>query len=379
MILSELADKHEITLVALSWNDEDRQALQELAERGLPVHAIPHGVSRRLSAVPALAGKPLQYAVARSSHFATTTREIIRQADAAGKPFDAIHVEHLRGAAAIDLFKPLGVRTVFDAVDCLAELARLSCLHSTSRLVRAVARYEHPRTQRIESQLIRAADIVTVVAERDRTALLQQNQPANVLVVPNGVNALPQPVPIGSQPEVVFTGKLSYHANQAAADWLTTDIWPQIRQLVPAATLTIAGANPPEWLTKRNGHNGVRVMANPPDMQEVLRSARVAIAPVVYSVGIQNKVLEAMAMGIPVVASPSAAAGLLPGSDGTLALAESARDLAMETARLLLDDIAASRLGAAGFDYVSRQHSWSAVARQFEALYMGEHNEAKAA
>lgn len=371
MLLTELTSRHDVTLIALAWNAEDYAALDEWRSRCTAVHAVPHALRRNLQVTADLARQPLQYVVSRSADFASIARETIATAASAGAPFDAVHIEHLRGAAAIDMLRPLGARTIFDAVDCLAELARLTRAHGPGRIARMIAGYEQSRTQRMESRLLRAADVVTVVAERDRRALLCKQALEHVLVVPNGVQTVPRAVTIADEPTAIFTGKLSYHANQAAARWLIAEIWPRVRQAVPEATLIIAGADPPEWLVRLQGKNGIHIVANPPQMSRMITAARVALAPVVYSVGIQNKVLEAMAAGVPVVASSSAVEGLLPQSLGTLAQADSAHDFALETARLLTDDRAAHRFSFAGYDYVTRHHSWQVVAKRFENLYAG--------
>ena len=245
--------------------------------------------------------------VSTSPDYARRIRVLIQDAIATGRPYDAVHIEHFRGAVAADLFQPLDARVVYDAVDCLAALAEQAQKHGPRRAVRLVAAAERWRTRRAEDQLLDYADTVSVVAERDWAAMIRDRRIANVVVVPNGVERSPLgPGRLPDRPRAVFTGKLSYHANQAAAQWLLEEIWPLVRREMPAAELTIAGADPPAWLRETASRQGAKLIANPPDMDDVIRAARVAVAPIVYSVGIQNKVLEAMAAGRPVVTTTSA-------------------------------------------------------------------------
>jgi glycosyltransferase involved in cell wall biosynthesis len=371
MLLNELAGRHEISLVALVWNDEDEAALDEWARRGIDVYPIPHGIGKRVRALVGGPGRPLQEIASTSPLLARQVRELIARQAGRGLSFDAVHVEHLRGASALRLTEPLGVRTVLDAVDCIAELARLARTHGSNITVRTLGRFEERRTRRLERTFVDAADVVTVVAERDRLALAGNRPTDRIEVVPNGVAALPRPVSLTDSPLAIFTGKLSYHANQAALRLLLDDIWPRVRSDVPDARLVVAGAEPPGWLQRRGASAGVTVVANPADLVPLVRQARVALAPMVYSVGVQNKILEAMACGVPVVATPIAADGLLPAAEGSLLLAGDSGSFSAAVTRVLRDTLLAESLGRSGYDYVTSWHSWDNAARRFEDLYAG--------
>ncbi len=368
-LLEELSRRHEIELIALAWDDSDRQALADWYERGLGIHSIDHTMTARMRGLAGSPLRPLQQMVSASKSFATIARGIIHRASTNGRPFDVVHVEHLRGAAAIDLTAGLPVRTVFDAVDCIAELARLTAAQANSTFTRQVARFELARTVGYEHALVRAADVVTVVAERDRRGLQAAQRYDHIEVVPNGVRALDQPVPLTDEPIAVFTGKLSYHANQAAVRALLDNLWPHIKGRVPEARLVIAGASPPQWLIRRQGRLGVSVVANPAEMAPIIASSRVALAPMTYSVGIQNKVLEAMGCGVPVVATSQAVSGLRSGDQNVCLQADAADAFVELTVRALSDAAFSRELGVNGHRFVRQHYSWDAAARAFEALY----------
>jgi glycosyltransferase involved in cell wall biosynthesis len=369
MLLHELPQRHEVTVLALAWDATDHAALSELHARGVNVHIVRHGAPARVRGLIGDPRRPLQQMVSSSTTFAQTARGLLAHAARQRRPFDVVHVEHLRGAAALDVVTGLGTRVVFDAVDCIAELAHISRTQGPTRAVRWLGALEEQRTARYEARLVQAADAVTVVAERDRAALAKHPGGERVVVAPNGVAALPQPAPTIAAPIAIFTGKLSYHANLAAARWLLDDIWPRVRQELPDARLFVAGAEAPAWLRQRAGTMGVHLIENPPEMLPVIAGARVALAPMVYSVGIQNKMLEAMACGVPVVATASAAAGLPAAAAASFVTAYTPESFAAKVAELLTDRVVARTLGQAGFDYVSAHHTWAALARRFEALY----------
>jgi glycosyltransferase involved in cell wall biosynthesis len=232
-----------------------------------------------------------------------------------------------------------------------------------------IAWREEQPTRRLERAFALASDVTTVAAERDAAALRKLSPDARIEVIPNGVHCLPHPVTLTDEPCVIFTGKLSYHANQAAIRWFVSEIWPWVLQAVSDARLIVAGADPPGWLQSWHGSRRVTVIANPPDMAELIANARVSIAPMPYSVGIQNKVLEAMAAGVPVVATSSARDGIATDDAHVLCASDDEREFAAEVIRLLTEDRLARSVGRLGYDYVRSHHSWRATAERFEALY----------
>jgi len=371
MIIERLCARHEVTLLGLAWNAEDARVLDTWRTRASAVHIIPHGHIRQLGGLLGSPLRPFQEMVSTSPEFALTLRRLLATAEEAGRRFDAVHIEHFRGAAAAGLGRDIEARVIYDAVDCLAALAAQACTHGVQSSVRIMARAEIWRTRRAEDRLIDAADVVSVVAERERAAMVRGRLCEHVVVIPNGVErAVSRPGRLPDLPRVVFTGKLSYHANQAALKWLFDEVWPRVLRLRPAAELTIAGADPPQWVREASRAAGIVLIANPPDMAGVLRTARVAVAPVTYSVGIQNKVLEAMGAALPVVATSSAAAGLGRQAPPGIAVADTAQAFAAEVARLLHDDRYAEALRREGFDYVMQHHDWDDVVRAFEQLYV---------
>jgi glycosyltransferase involved in cell wall biosynthesis len=379
MILTELARQHEITLVALKWDDKDASALEEFRPHLCGAIGVAHTKRDRARAMIGSPSRPLQQIASTSLRFANVVRRLIEEANIQGHPFDSVHVEHLRGASALMLTDRLGVRTVFDAVDCIAELANQARRYGPSPAVRIVARVEEHRTRRLETALVTAADATTVVAERDRVALIEGGAPATIEVIPNGVATRQSPVELTENRVAIFTGKLSYHANQAAVRRLLTEIWPRVHCMLPDARLVIAGSDPPSWLRAVSNSRGVVVVPDPAEIAPLIEDARVSLSPMVYSVGIQNKVLEAFARGVPVVATTSAADGLSTQVSQHMLLADNAADFADQTIRLLEDRWLATRLGSAGYHAVRRDYQWSTAASQFEALYAGNHREAKVA
>jgi glycosyltransferase involved in cell wall biosynthesis len=152
-----------------------------------------------------------------------------------------------------------------------------------------------------------------VVNERERDALRQIAPGARVDVVRNGVDvsALRSPHPPSTDRVVIFCGVMNYDPNVEGAAWLARDVWPLVRRAHPEARLQLAGSDPS--LAVRDLHNpamGIEVTGAVPDVRPYLWKAAVAAAPIHTSRGVQNKVLEAAAAGLPVVVTPAVMEGL---------------------------------------------------------------------
>lgn len=166
---------------------------------------------------------------------------------------------------------------------------------------------------------------------------------------------------------LVFTGAMDYWANVDGCDWFARDVFPRIRAQVPDAQFYIVGARPTRTVRKLGHKDGVCVTGAVKDIRPYLAHASAAVAPLRIARGLQNKVLEAMAMGKPVLATRAAMEGLdLDPSFGSLISAEAA-ELADRGIELLTAGDT-GRLGARGRDFVSRNYDWSRSLAKFERL-----------
>jgi len=360
---------HRIRVLAVQ-PPEDREAASEaLKALGVDVRGFPLSRGRTLwNAVRAWArGEPLQAGYADHPGL----REALRRS--LGESWEVIHVEHLRGALFAQEVPP--ERLVFDAVDSITRLfAQAQALAPTAR-VRYLARLELERTRRFEAGWLSRFPCILISSPEDASALrdLAPDGQAALTVIPNGVDLeFFRPQAISRDPAtLIFTGKMSYHANLAAALDLIRDIMPRIWAHRPEVRVQIVGRNPPAWLRRAARDPRVEIVGTVPDLRPYLARATLAVCPLRYAVGIQNKVLEALAMGTPVVATPPVQGGLsaVPGRD--LVIAEGGEAFAAAVLRLLDSPGERAALGAAGRAYVEAHHRWEALAERLEAVYAG--------
>jgi glycosyltransferase involved in cell wall biosynthesis len=171
---------------------------------------------------------------------------------------------------------------------------------------------------------------------------------------------------------LVFSGKMSYHANVTAALYLVRQVMPLVWAHRPDVRLIIAGSQPTSAVRQLalDHPERVEVTGYVPDLRLPLRQASLAVAPLMYGAGIQNKVLEAMACATPVVASSlavSALSKIQPGMD--CLVANTPQAFAEEVLSLLSDDALRERLGVAGRQYVEAHHNWDDIAAHLETIY----------
>ena len=162
---------------------------------------------------------------------------------------------------------------------------------------------------------------------------------------------------------------MSYPPNVRAASWFAEECFERIRAHVPGASLLIAGKAPVRQVRQLGEREGISVTGFVDSMPEMLRRARVAVAPMLSGAGIQNKVLEAMACGLPVVATTFGAAAIdaAPGRD--LIVADGADAFADAVVGLLLDSARARQVGANARAVVLERHGWDRSAAAIEGLY----------
>ena len=165
---------------------------------------------------------------------------------------------------------------------------------------------------------------------------------------------------------IVFTGVMDYWANVHAVQWFAMHVMPLVREVVPAANFIIVGARPSGEVQKLADLPGVEVTGAVSDVRPYLAHAHVAVAPLRIARGVQNKVLEAMAMAKAVVASPAAVEGIDFSNPEELQVAESEREFASRVIRLLRQDIPA--LAVESRQWVAGRYDWNSNLERIGAL-----------
>lgn len=359
-----LARSHEVTVVCLAQGDADLDNAAALRSIVSQVHAVRLSPYRaRLRACQALLqGQPFTLGYFNEEALRRRVDELVR-----------------RNAIDLAMVFCSGMAQFVESAGHLPRILHFADLDSQkwkeySRQAHFPQRWvyaaESRRLLRYERQLANSFDHCFVCTRSELNDFRRLAGEANVTYLANGVDlAYFQPVASSPPPaSLVFTGVMDYPPNVDGVTWFCQEIFPRIRQHVPEATFTICGARPTRAVRDLANLPGVAVTGRVPDVRPYLSAASVAVVPLRICRGIQNKVLEAMAMGLPVVTTPAAYEGIEaePGTD--LLVAQDADAFAMRVCELIGDVGARKRLGRAARTCVQLNYRWDVPLERLDAV-----------
>lgn len=348
-------------------------AVVALRPRGFAAAPPPPGVELRTVAegrAPLLRGAlgtwsvPLQVALHRQAALERAVVETV----GAFRPTVVVLV--LSRLAFLRRVLPSDLPVVLDLVDSLA----LNMRHRAERqpLLAPLWRWEGRRMAAWDRAAVEGVAAATVVAERDREALVGDGARRDRLhVLPFGVSLTApgaKPATTSRRPAILLSGNLGYFPTVEGAGWLAREVWPGLRARRPELEWWLAGSRPAAAIRRLAALPGVRLLVEPADLGELRRQAAVAVVALRAGSGTPIKVLEAMAAGLPVVATPGAAAGLDERSGGELAVAGDAAGFAAAVEHLLDDATAAAAQAARARSWLAGRHEMGLVVERFAAL-----------
>ena len=234
-----------------------------------------------------------------------------------------------------------------------------------SFVTRPIYTMEYRRLKRYEAAIFDDFNIKTIISEPDR-ALFPHEKRNEILIIPNGVDHdYFKPQEKEKKYDLVFTGNMSYPPNVNAVEYLANEILPIVWKTLPKTTLYIAGATP-DPRVKKAASERVIVSGWLDDIRDGYAQSRVFIAPMRIGTGLQNKLLEAMSMGLPAITSPLANASLGAKPDEEILIGSNAKELAQHIITLLNYPQKAKQIAQAGFDFTNRVYDWGKATEVLE-------------
>jgi len=287
-----------------------------------------------------------------------------------GKRFDAIIVSrHYVLMPLLPMLRELApqARLVFDTVDLhfLREQREAEQGGSQSNGFAA------SRTKAIELSLVRKVETTWVVSQVEKELLLATVPQADISVVSN-IHAVTEDTPgFAQRSDLVFVGSFRHPPNVDAAEWLVREIFPMVRKSLPDVRLHLVGADAPESFRQYGEVEGVLVRGHVPDLEALLDTARISLAPLRYGAGIKGKVNQSLARGLPVVATSCAAEGMFLVDGQDVLRADTAEDFAKAVVRLYADGELWQKLRTGGLEN-TRQHFSRDAARKSLKAWLAE-------
>ncbi|MBP7162213.1 MAG: glycosyltransferase [Candidatus Omnitrophica bacterium] len=223
----------------------------------------------------------------------------------------------------------------------------------------------------IEKRIYAQFNHCVVVSEKDKEAIQRHAPGLEVTVMTNGVDLDYYGYRPYGGPEnnIIFTGTMSYAPNVDAALFFYHEIFPMVRERIPNVKLYIVGASPGAEILNLKEDPAVVVTGRVDDIRDYIYQSAIYVCPMRYGTGIKNKVLEAMAMGVPVVATPASIAGI-PAVDGEhISLTGTPDAFARETIRLLEDKMKRARMTGNARKLVEAHFNWADRAKMIEDIY----------
>jgi sugar transferase (PEP-CTERM/EpsH1 system associated) len=231
-------------------------------------------------------------------------------------------------------------------------------------------RTEGRRLRRLEQSLGARARAVTLVSEAEANLYRSICPDASVHAVTNGVTLdCPGFDAPPDEDTCVFVGVLDYAPNVDGICWFCREIWPAIQARRPGAKVLVVGRKPAPEVMGLGELPGVEIVGQVPDVRRYLAQASVVIVPLRLARGLQNKVLEGLAMKKAVVASPTCLAGIRAEPGVHLLAASTADEWVESILRLLADPALRRKIGSAGRAYVEERHRWERCLEPFSSLF----------
>ena len=356
-MIRHLAERHSVTVATLAHSQEEVEQgskLREFCEQ-LLVEIVPNPIRWGRALLGLATAKP-----SSGQYFWSPALQSRIAATAQAEAFDRVWV-HCAFMARYAIDVPCDFK-VLDYGDIDSSKWADYSQHRSFPLSAGYG-LEAKKLRRWEKQMGRRFTRCTVTTSNELVEFESLGVPKPCTVIPNGVDIEyfnPRHRTAASKPVMVFVGRMDYFPNIDGMLQFVSHSWPRIREAVPNAELRIVGSNPAASILGLRELPGVQVTGHVPDVRPYVGDAAVGIAPLRIARGTQNKVLEMMAMGVPVVASAEASRGIRARAGEHLMVAENSDMFITQVIELLRDRERGERLGAAGRAQAVNGHSWPA-------------------
>ncbi len=363
--IKELSKWEDIYLIAISDNEVKQEHINEVKKYCKEIHVFPISLKSIMSNMirSFILGLPFQSGYFYNSKIAHEVELLVDKI----KP-DHIFLQLLRTTEYVRNIH--GVNMTLDYMDAFAKgmERRIDGAYFPAK---QIYRWEYDRLRKYESRVYHWFKNKLIISDQDLNSLFIGDV-SSVNIIPNGVDTeYFQPTPANKEYDLLFFGNMSYPPNVSAAIYLCKEIVPLLQKNFPDLKVAIAGADPSREVQALANKN-VIITGWVDDMREYIRKSKIAIAPMLIGTGLQNKLLQAMAMEIPCITSVLANNALGAKHQDSILIGRNTEDYVKQVSLLLNDRELYQKIAVNGCKYVNDNFNWEAYAKKVHHLMYPE-------
>ncbi len=365
-LCKRLSEKNEVHLITFTEQKSDLQYLDKLSPifKRMEIVHLPKLQSLFYSALGLFQKLPLQVQYFKSNEFASRLKQLLAE-----EKYDAIHVQHIRMAQYAIPYKQYF--RILDLPDAFSLYWQRRKEVPRSLLSRMLDNIESKRVIKYEEYVLNEFNLNLVCSQEDQEFLIKTHHVSNIELLPNGVDTQqfkPGKHDYSHNETLLFTGNMDYDPNVDAVVYFVDEILPTIVNAFPNVKFVIAGQRPIDKVKALDNGKNVFVTGFIPDLSETYNSASVVVAPLRFGAGTQNKVLEAMSMGIPVVCSNIGFKGLGINDGEGAFMRLGASDFAEQVIKLLSDEALRNTTGKKGIEVIEKSFTWETISEKLASF-----------
>lgn len=369
-LAKHLHKSHNLTLLTFIQDKTEYQYIDELKKYFSDIRTVylPKHMSVLNCLVKATSGNPFQINYFYSPEFKKALGDLLCE-----KSIDVIHTQHLRMSQYS--FDAKEIKTILDLPDAYSLYWKRRASLNGSFICRNFSKLEYDRVKSYES-ILKNFNLNLVCSDEDKNYLRDNLNIDNIGILPNGIDLDAygsdfHDYDIGNK--IIFTGNMSYYPNVDAACYFVNEIFPVILQKYPKVKFYISGQNPSPKVKKLESDN-IIVTGFVKSLRRHYESSAVAVSPVRVGAGTLNKVLEPMAMGLPVVSTSVGFEGLGAVHGDSILHSDSSEKFAEAVMMLLSDRSLRVSIGESGKRHVTENFGWEKIAGKLENYMNGIFN-----
>lgn len=360
-----LYNDHNLFLVTFIQDKNDYNYIPDLEKIFKEVHVVylPKIYSNLKCFLKLFSSKPYQIIYFESKRLKRLIKKFLKENN-----IDAVHVQHLRMSQYVNEFNDF--KKILDLPDAYSLYWKRRANLKRNLIQKVFDRIEYKKVLKFES-IIKQFDLSLVCSHEDKEILEKAHGVDNIRILPNGVDldffkAKNHDYSINDK--IIFTGNMDYAPNVDACVYFVNDIFPTIVDKVPTVKFFIVGQKPVNKILNLQSKN-VIVTGFIKEINKEYNNSAVAISPVRFGAGTLNKVLEPMAMGIPVVSTEVGFKGLGIESGEGVILANETKDFADAVVKLLMNKNYRKEIGMKGLNVIKEKFNWDKITKLLENYF----------